>query len=143
MADDVLISAEVVGVCLLVVIAVLLGMVLRRRTIARGQSVTLLALARGEGWKLGIARFSVHSVQWFPLFGVSLRPRIEWTRGDLQLDAPTPLERRIKPLAIVDPVEVVCHAGGRDYRIALADGDYTALRSWSESAPPGLNANVA
>ncbi|TWP36518.1 DUF2550 family protein [Leekyejoonella antrihumi] len=143
MAADFLISAEVLGGCLLVVIAVLVLMVLRRRAIARGQTVTLMAMARGDGWKLGIARFSVASVQWFPIVGVGLRPRVEWTRGELVLEVPTSLEGRIRPLAILDPVGVICHSAGHDFRIALAEGDYTALRSWSESAPPGLNANVA
>lgn len=143
MAGDVLISAEVIGACLLIVILVLVAMVLRRQAIARGQTVTLVALARGDGWKLGIARFSASSVQWFPLVGVGLRPRAEWTRGELVLDVPVSLDGRIRPPAIIDPVGVTCRSGGKEFRIALAEGDYTALRSWSESAPPGLNANVA
>lgn len=143
MGGDLYISGEVIVVCLLVVCALLALMLLRRRAITKGQSVTLVAVASGEGWKLGIARFTTHDVAWYPLLGVSLRPRMRWVRGDLMLDAPQSLDGYPRPLTIVDPVQVLCHCGGVEVRIALASGDYTALRSWSESAPPGLNANVA
>ncbi|NNG39317.1 DUF2550 domain-containing protein [Flexivirga sp. ID2601S] len=127
----------------LLVVLVLAGMVLRRRLIARGEPMALVALARGEdGWKLGMTRLTTHDVQWFALVGLGLRPRWVWVRGDLDLGSPEPVAGN-RPIAIVDPVQVDCQAGGRSFRIAVARGDYTALRSWSESAPPGRGVNVA
>ena len=95
--------------CLLLLVVLGLGsLVVRRRLIARGEPLAMVA---------------VH-------------------RGDLDLGAPQPLTRN-KPIAIIDPVRVECTVGGDTFLIAIAPGDYTALRSWSESAPPGRNANVA
>lgn len=133
-----------VGVaCLLLLIALALAsLVLRRRLIARGEPLAMVAVRRGEGWKLRMTRFSTHSVQGFSVIGVGLRPRFVWRRGNLDLGAPATLTRN-KPVAIADPVEVECTVGDERFLIAIAPGDYTALRSWSESAPPGLNANVA
>ena len=102
----------------------------------------LLAIKRDDGWQLGMARLTISSAQWFTVIGLSLRPRSVWRRGDFDLGPPTTVEG-ICPVAVVVPVQVDCFVAGEQVRIALAEGDYTALRSWSESAPPGLNANVA
>lgn len=129
--------------CIALLIALgLAAMVLRRRLIARGEPLAMVALRRGDGWRLGMTRFSTDSVQWFTVIGVGLRPRCVWRRGELDLGAPTPVTRA-KPVAMIDPVQVECTIGEERFLIAVAPGDYTALRSWSESAPPGLNANVA
>ncbi len=127
---------------LLLVVLGLASLVVRRRLIARGEPLAMVAVQRGEGWKLSMTRFSTDSVQLYAVIGVGVRPRAVWPRGDLDLGAPTPLKRN-KPIAIIDPVQVECTVGGERFLIAIAPGDYTALRSWSESAPPGLNANVA
>lgn len=135
--------AAVGVVCLLLLVVLGLGsLVVRRRLIARGEPLAMVAVQRGEGWKLAMTRFSTDSVQLFAVIGFGLRPRAVWRRGDLDLGAPTALLRN-KPIAIIDPVQVGCTVNGEQFRIAIAPGDYTALRSWSESAPPGLNANVA
>lgn len=127
---------------LLLVVLGLAALVIRRRLIARGEPLAMVAVRRGDGWKLSMTRFSTDSVQLFAVMGVGVRPRSVWPRGELQLGAPTPLTRN-KPIAIIDPVQVECAIGAETFLIAIAPGDYTALRSWSESAPPGLNANVA
>ena len=127
---------------LLLVVLGLASLVVRRRLIARGEPLAMVAVQRGDGWKLAMTRFSTDSVQLYAVIGVGVRPRSTWPRGDLDLGAPRPLTRN-KPIAIIDPVRVECTVGGEKFLIAIAPGDYTALRSWSESAPPGLNANVA
>jgi len=129
--------------CLLLLVVLGLGsLVVRRRLIARGEPLAMVAVQRGEGWKLAMTRFSTDCVQLYAVIGVGVRPRSMWPRGDLDLGAPQPLTRN-KPIAIIDPVRVECTVGGDTFLIAIAPGDYTALRSWSESAPPGRNANVA
>lgn len=130
-------------VCLgLLVVLGLAALVLRRRLIARGEPLAMVAVQRGDGWKLVMTRFSIDAVQLYSVIGVGIRPRTVWRRGDLDLGAPAPLTRN-RPIAITDPVQVECTVGRERFVIAIAPGDYTALRSWSESAPPGLNANVA
>ncbi|TWE07967.1 DUF2550 family protein [Rudaeicoccus suwonensis] len=133
----------VVLACLaLLVLAAMIALIVRRRLISRGEPMLLLAVSRSDGWHLGMARLTTASVQWHSIIGVGVRPREVWRRGDLDLGAPSPLEGT-RPLAIIDPVQVQCSVDGGSITICLASGDYTALRSWSESAPPGLNANVA
>lgn len=127
---------------LLLIVLGLVMLVVRRRLIARGEPLAMVALERGDGWKLGMTKLTTDSVLWFAVIGFSLRPRCVWRRGELDLGTPGPVTRA-KPLAIIDPVQVDCLTGSEQFRIAIAPGDYTALRSWSESAPPGLNANVA
>jgi hypothetical protein len=133
-----------VGIACAVIVIVLglVSLVARRRLIARGEPLAMVALQRGEGWKLGMTRLTTDNVQWFAVIGIGLRPRCVWRRGELDLGSPAPLTRN-KPIAMIDPVQVDCTTGAEHFRIAIAPGDYTALRSWSESAPPGLNANVA
>ena len=41
-----------------------------------------------------------------------------------------------------DAVSVDVRCGEEAFTIAMAPGDYTAMRSWSESAPPGLHADA-
>lgn len=131
-----------VACVVLIVVFVLVALVVRRRVIARGEPLAIVAVKRGDGWKLGMTRFTTNSVQWFPVIGFSVRPRFVWRRGELDLGAPGPVAHA-KPIAMPDPVQVECTIGTERFLIAIAPGDYTALRSWSESAPPGLNANVA
>lgn len=131
-----------VACVVLVIVLGLVALVVRRRVIARGEPLAMVALRRGDSWKLGMTRLSTDSVQWFPVIGASVRPRVVWRRGELDLGAPGPVTVA-KPIAMPDPVQVECTVGIDHFLIAIAPGDYTALRSWSESAPPGLNANVA
>lgn len=135
-------TGEILAGLLLVVLLICVGLVLRRRAIARGGPVMLLALSRDPGWSLGLARVTASEIAWFPLLGWNLRPRERWIRGDLDLGSPDPIQQS-RPIGVIDPVKVICNSGAHDFIIALSAGDYTALRSWSESAPPGLNANVA
>ncbi|MBB2890276.1 DUF2550 family protein [Flexivirga oryzae] len=131
-----------VACVVLVIVLGLVALVVRRRVIARGEPLAMVALRRGDGWKLGMTRLTTDSVQWFPVIGMRVRPILVWRRGELDLGAPRPVAHT-KPIAMVDPVQVECTIGEERFLIAIAPGDYTALRSWSESAPPGLNANVA
>ncbi|MDE9365951.1 DUF2550 family protein [Luteipulveratus sp. YIM 133132] len=129
------------GVCLLLVL-IACAFVLRRQAIARGCPLMLMARQKPSGWTLGMARVTASEVCWFPFLGFSVRPRDRWVRGDLDLGAPLPIHGG-RPVSMPDAVSVSCSSRAGDFTIALSSADYTALRSWAESAPPGLNANVA
>jgi hypothetical protein len=88
-----------------------------------------------------LLRFAGTRLQWFTLIGPSMRPRREWERVRLQLDAPGNPHEVLAGLP--DAVEVTCHYGSDTFELALAPTAYTAIRSWLESAPPGFNVNVA
>ncbi|AKU17508.1 DUF2550 family protein [Luteipulveratus mongoliensis] len=139
---EVRLTGEILAGLLVLLVLICLALVLRRRAISRGGPMMLMARQKGSGWTLGLARVTASEVAWFPLIGVTVRPRARWIRGDIDLGAPKPIGHG-RPVAMADPVSVNCTSGDRDFTIALSSADYTALRSWAESSPPGLNANVA
>ena len=87
---DLLFSVEVaVGVLVALVVAYVLLMVGRRRAIGRGRVLTMCAV-QAEGmrhWRSGFVRFGNGVVEWYPLGGISLRPRHQWERADLDVSA--------------------------------------------------------
>lgn len=143
MTHDLLISAEVaVALVVLVVVLTIVFFLLRRRFIARGNPLMLVYLKSSMRARTGFLAIAPEEVQWFPFLSLRLRPRYRWRRGDVTLGAPVPVTgQRFSTLA--EPLAVDCMVGLATYRLVLSASDYTALRSWSESAPPGLNANVA
>lgn len=143
MTHDLLISAEVaVGLVVLVVVATIAYFLLRRRFIGRGNPLMLVYLKNSTRARTGFLAVAADEVQWFPFLSLRLRPRYRWRRGDVTLGAPEPVTGQ-RFSTLVEPMAVDCTVGLSTYRLVLSASDYTALRSWSESAPPGLNANVA
>ena len=143
MTHDLLLSAEVaVGLVVLVVLLTIGYFLVRRRIIGRGNPLMLVYLKSSTRARTGFLAVAPDEVQWFPFLSLRLRPRYRWRRGDVTLGAPEPVTgQRFNTLA--EPMAVDCTVGLATYRLVLTASDYTALRSWSESAPPGLNANVA
>lgn len=140
MEQQLVITGEVVGVLLLIVVLLVASQLVRRNRIARGGPMVLMALRSHAGWRTGMARVGVDDIAWFTLFGFDTRPVRVWERHELDVGAPEPTERR--PSAMSNPVLVPFVVSGRTVEVVVSRGDYTALRSWSESAPPGRNANV-
>ena len=139
---ELLITGEVIAAVIVLLVLALAGLIVRRQTIARSGPLSLAALERQPGsWRLGFVRVAHDDIRWYPLVGVTTRAARRWQRGDLVLGAPS--TEGTPRVPIPDMVVVECRAAGGQFRLALSAGDYTAVRSWSESAPPGLNANVA
>ena len=138
-----LVTAEIVaGMLVLLAVSVLAFIFIRRRTLAAGRPLMVAAVRHaGHGYRLGLLRFGGGRLQWFSLVGPSMRPRREWERVRLQLDAPSAPHEVVSGMP--DAVEVTCHYAGDTFQLALAPTSYTAVRSWLESAPPGFNVNVA
>lgn len=138
-----LVTAEVVaGMLVLLAVGVLAFIFFRRRMLAAGRPLMVAGVRQaGHGYRLGLLRFGGSRLQWFTLVGPSMRPRREWERARLQLDAPSAPREVISGMP--EAVEVTCHYGGDTFQLALAPNAYTAVRSWLESAPPGFNVNVA
>lgn len=143
MTHDLLISVEVaVGLVLLVVVATVGYFLVRRRIIGRGNPLMLVYLKAGSRPRTGFLAVTPDDVQWFPFLSPRLRPKYRWRRGDVTLGPPERISgQRFATLA--EPVAVDCQTDSGSYHLVLSASDYTAFRSWSESAPPGLNANVA
>lgn len=141
-----LVSVEVlVGVLVLLVAVALTVVFVRRRSIARGQVLTLCGLRRpgATRWRLGLLRLGTTRLEWFPLIGITLRSAHDWERLALDVDAPTELEGADRLDLLPDAVGVRCYYGAVEFDLALQPPHYTALRSWLEAAPPGSRANVA
>ena len=138
-----LVTAEIVaGMLVLLAVAVLAFIFVRRRMLAAGRLLMVAAVRHaGHGYRLGLLRFGGGRLQWFSLVGPSMRPRREWERVRLQLDSPSAPHEVVAGMP--DAVEVTCHYAGDTFQLALAPTAYTAVRSWLESAPPGFNVNVA
>ncbi|HEY7719935.1 MAG TPA: DUF2550 domain-containing protein [Pedococcus sp.] len=139
-----LVTAEIVAAALvLLALAALAYIFVRRRLLASGSPLMLCALRAhsASGYRLGLMRFAGASLEWFTLVGFSLRPRHTWDRVRLEPDAPGAPSEVIAGLP--EAVEVTCHYGTDTFQLALSPASYTAMRSWLESAPPGFNVNVA
>ena len=133
-----------VGLIVGVIGAYLLAVTLRRRAIARGRLLAMCAYAR-EGahmWRNGFIRFGEGEVEWYPIGGISVRPRHSWPRRALDLGAPVAVDARERLDLIEDAIWVPCHDGERRFRLAMSRSAYTALRSFVEAAPPESASSV-
>jgi Protein of unknown function (DUF2550) len=135
-----LVSAEIaVGVLLLIAVLFLSATYARRRAISRGRMLILCGWRanRRNGWRWGHIRLGATRLEWYSLLGLSPRPRHEWDRNRLHLDAPREIRRADRIDLIPDAAPVQCSYAGETFDLALTPGAYTALRSWAEASPPG------
>ncbi len=141
-----LVSTEiVVGTLVALVVLLLAATYARRRYIAGGLQLTVCGLREADGgrWRMGHIRFAEHALEWYPLGGVSLRPRHCWHRETLMLEAPHRLGPHEAIAMLPDAWRVPASQDGVSFELGLQGAVYTALRSWQEASPPGFNVNVA
>lgn len=142
-----LVAIEVViGACAGLLVLAILALFTRRRLIARrGEvSVAALRLAASPSWQLGLLRLTAQSLDFFPLVGVTTRPRWSWHRGTLELghavilDDSSGIDDNLPPGSVSVPFAGVDSGGGTtSAHVALPPAPYTAVRAWAEAAPPG------
>lgn len=142
-----LLTSEVlVGGALFIVLTILGATFARRRLIAGGEPLTLCALREPADprWRFGFARYGTTGLEWFTLWGLSLRPARQWERTVLDIGTGQPLAPSERPEILIPSAwRVDCCYRQESFEIALAQAPYTALRSWLEAVPPGHNVNVA
>ncbi|MEP6651582.1 MAG: DUF2550 family protein [Lapillicoccus sp.] len=142
-----LLSAEIaVGVLFVLLVTFFAATYARRRVISRGAILFVPCgwrANRRNRWRLGHLRLGNTRLEWFSLLGISPRPQRGWDRVTVDLEAPRPVRRSDVIDFMPDAVPVPCTYNGGHFELALSPGAYTALRSWSEAAPPGSAANVA
>lgn len=132
-----------VAVALLLLIVVI---ALRRRVVQRGGSFDCSLRLRnkrfGQGWVLGVARYTGDRIEWFRVFSLSLRPSRVLPRDGLEI------ARRRRPeypetLAIMPGHMILeCTQSGREVSLAMSDQAATGFTAWLEAAPPGRNLGV-
>lgn len=142
---DLLTSLEVaVGVVLGLGLAVLALLFVRRRTIGRGRLLTLCGFRwpQRARWRMGLLGFAAGELEWYPLGGLTVRPKFRWHRAAFDLGAPTPPESHAGLDGLEQPVVVPCHHGDEAFDLALPGAAYTALRAWLEAGPPQAAGSV-
>src|SRR5690606_25202667 len=143
---------EVVGIGILVALACLIAIFIRREIISRAggtidMNMRLSTLVPGRGWAPGLGRFSGAELRWYRLFSLSIRPRRFLPRETLSI-----VERRppqgpvgyampegwtiVRCTGTVNgPLGRPTQAGEEGIELALAESAYAGLLSWLESAP--------
>jgi hypothetical protein len=123
-------------------------LVLRRRFISRRGgtfdcSMRLRPAANprtGQGWTLGIARYSGDILEWYRVFSYSLRPKRVLGRRELQVvDRRDPQGAEVFSL-LSGAVVVRCVGAGGPVEFAMNEDTLTGFLSWVESSPPGIPA---
>lgn len=133
----------VVGV-LFVILAPIVGLVLRRRWLARQGWVIDCSLRWADrpaggrgGWMLGLAHLDGDRFNWYRVFSLSLKPGLTLQRGVAQVRATRSADEDEaaqlydqQRIATIQSAEVTVD-------VAMQSVDMTALLSWIEAAPPG------
>ena len=123
-------------------------LVLRRRFLSRRGgtfdcSLRLRPAANprtGQGWTLGIARYSGDTLEWYRVFSYALRPKRVLGRRDLQVvDRRDPQGAEVFSL-LSGAVVVRCVGAGGPVEFAMNEDTLTGFLSWVESSPPGIPA---
>ena len=139
---------DVLGVLVALGLVAMGLLVLRRRFLSRSGgtfdcSLRLRPTASsrtGQGWTLGIARYSGDTLEWYRVFSYALRPKRVLGRRDLQV-----VERR-QPRGpevfslLSGAVVVRCVGDGGPVEFAMSEDTLTGFLSWVESSPPGIPA---
>lgn len=133
---------EAIGIGLLILLAALVALWLRRGAIARSGGtialhVRLSTVMTGRGWSPGLARFAGDELRWFRIFSFAPRPRRVLCRSHLLIQArrlPDGPERAALP---PDWVVLRCLNRGHVVEIAMAGATVAGFLSWIEAAPPG------
>ena len=132
------------GVVLVLLLVVLygLGLVLRRRWIARGGgtfelSFRVRSVKAGRGWVLGLGRYSGEALEFYKIFSLSPRPMRVLDRVGLEyVEQREPIGAEVQSL-YVDHVIVTCRSPTESFELAMTASAATGFLAWLEAAPPG------
>ena len=145
---------EAVAIGLIIVLAVLVALFLRREWFARrGGSVEIYMrigmMIEGRGWAPGFARYSSDELRWYRMFSLSPRPRRVLRRRELTIAGrrtPNAAEQVLVPpewiiVRLLCPSRAVhpdpLNADEKLVEVAMSPTVVTGFLSWYESVPPG------
>lgn len=135
---------DISGAVLLLLIAFGVGLILRRRFIARHGgtfelSHRLSSDVAGRGWVLGLGRYSGEKLEWFRIFTLWPRPKAVWYREQLSYgDRRLPEGSELMSL-YPDHVVIRCHSLEGDVELAMSESSLTGFQAWLEARPPGTD----
>ncbi|MBF4162812.1 DUF2550 domain-containing protein [Nocardioides acrostichi] len=130
------------GMLLLLVVGYGLGLVVRRRWIARdGGTFELSHRVRhgrgGRGWLLGVGRYSGERLEWFRLFSLSPRPKRSWAREQLSYSGRRDALGAEQVSLFPDHLVIVCQSPDGEVELAMGPASLTGFQAWLEAKPPG------
>jgi len=129
---------------LMILVLAAVGIAARRYLLERGGGTVECGLREpGGSWRLGVASYQREELNWFGVFGISMRPEAVFPRRDLSVVSrrmPTDAEA-----SILGPGMIVVEFSFGDagsVELALGESALTGLLSWLEAAPPGSHLGV-
>ncbi|PWN04102.1 DUF2550 domain-containing protein [Nocardioides silvaticus] len=137
---------DVSGIVLLLLLAFGIGLVVRRRVLARHGgtfelSHRLTADEGGRGWVLGMGRYSGEKLEWFRIFTLSPRPKRVWERDQLSYDGRREPIGAEQASLYPDHVVIRCASRAGDVELAMSPASLTGFQAWLEAKPPGSDWN--
>jgi hypothetical protein len=132
---------EWIGFGVLILLAAVAVLVVRRALIAGGRSIRLSlrvsTMLDGRGWSPGFGRFAGDELRCYRIFSFAIRPKRVLSRQGLVVErrrSPEGQERFSMP---ADWVILRCLSHQAPVEIAMAQSTVTGFLSWLEAAPPG------
>lgn len=137
---------QVSGLVLLLAVAWVLGLVVRRRVIARHGGTFELSHRlgsddRGRGWVLGIGRYSGERLEWFRIFTLWPGPKAVWDRDQLTYDGRRAPMGAEQASLYPDHLVIRCDSPDGPVEFAMSAASLTGFQAWLESRPPGTDWN--
>ncbi|WP_432564712.1 DUF2550 domain-containing protein [Kineococcus sp. SYSU DK003] len=148
---ELLLSLEIAGACAVVLLALLVAVVLRRRRLTSRLGTFDCSVRQTRGtrrrWALGVARYETDRLDWYRTFSLSPRPSCSYARRALDVslfrDAEGAEVVAVQPGAMIVECRLHVDGVGEEVDFAMSPDAYTGFASWLESAPPGQGVNVA
>jgi hypothetical protein len=137
---------DISGIVLLLLVAYGVGLVLRRRILARHGgtfelSHRLRADADGRGWVLGMGRYSGEKLEWFRIFTLWPKPKRVWYREQLSYDGRRETMGAEPASLYPDHVVIRCGSRAGEVELAMSLASLTGFQAWLEAKPPGTDWN--
>lgn len=137
---------DISGIALLLLLAYGVGLVLRRRILARhGGTFELSHRLRndtaGRGWVLGMGRYSGEKLEWFRIFTLWPRPKAVWSRDQLMYDGRREPVGAEQASLYPDHVVIRCATRTGEVEFAMSLASLTGFQAWLEAKPPGTDWN--
>jgi len=140
--------ADVAGALLLLVLVYGIVLVVRRRWISRHGgtfefSVRVRSGRAGRGWVLGVGRYSGGDLEWFRIFSLNPRAKLNFRRADLEY-----VGRRdpggVESYSLYSGhIVVTCRTPTGLLEVAMSPQALTGFLAWLEAAPPGQRSRRA
>lgn len=135
---------DAAGILIVLVLLYGLGLVVRRRLISRkGGTFELSHRVRpatdGDGWLLGLGRYSDDRLEWFRIFTLAPRPKRTWERSRLSFEGIRVPEGGERDVLYPGHVVIVCRSVQGDVELAMSRAALTGFQSWLEARPPGTD----